>query len=193
MLGCANQPCQPQIMPTPGQSLSEGHPPPPPVDVQPVWALYSVWVGADLRREEKWFRDGMPKSFAWAERGEQGFLELVAESGRGCSGLRAGRKGVWGWRCYSGRSKSWGLWDDNHNTERGQAGGLEIKAPSLRLCLNFLWGHPCFFPQPQLFLASKQDTHKSLPRSSHPFFFFFYCRKQSNPCCIFSSNLHGFG
>lgn len=55
---------------------------------------------------------------------------------------RLGGKGMWGWRDYSGRSKSWGLRGDNHDTETGQARDLESKAPCLRLCLKFLWGTP---------------------------------------------------
>ena len=104
---------------------------------------------------------------------------------------RLGGRVVWAWKGYSGRSKSWGLRGDNHDTETGQAGGLESKAPCLRLCLNFLWGTP----------ASSHSLDSSWLRSrTHtkayqevPILFFFCCRKQNSPSCIFSSNLHGFG
>lgn len=49
---------------------------------------------------------GCPSCFGEPRVENEAFLELVAESGGGCSGLRAGRQGEWGWRGYSGRSKS---------------------------------------------------------------------------------------
>jgi len=102
--------------------------------------------------------------------------------------LRLRGRGAWGWRGYNGRSKSRGLRGDNYDTETG----LKEQSTLSQAMFEFHMGHPCFFPQPLFFLASKQDAHKSRPKSSHPFFFFF-SRKQSSPSCIFSSNLHGFG